>query len=191
MPSKPMEELTCEIEGCTHPKYKVLKRHMSFYHPTSTPPLESGGSVLDQSPTPPGSKPLTFQDVDKKMADKKKQLQMGIKPPEAKSGKKGKPGAFLGIGRFFITIADWLNKTICKDPKIEMNEKIAKDLELQFNDAFGIYISPMIAFAGSMFFIFGLPILLNLFGEQIIVKLITKFKDGITDKLDGWGEDSD
>lgn len=180
-----MPELQCEIPNCTHPTYKVFSRHMSKYHPSIANP-ESPVTKKIQSPT--GDSKHEWVDVDEAMKKSKDKASKGIIPSKTKQGKK--PGKMLGIGAFFKTIAKWLNATICKDPEIIMDDATAKELEQQFNDAFGIYIEPLVAFAGSIFMIFIIPILLNLFGEEIITKLILKFKDGIFNKLNS-GDDTD
>ena len=173
-----MKEKHCDIPGCPHPIYKSQGRHDRDYHSKTLPTQEPDGST--QSP-PSGSTPeFKFQNVADVMKAKKKELEKKGKfqPP-----KKGGTHKIMGIGHFFKVVAAWLNKTICTDPKIEMDDATAAMLEQQFNEAFGIYIEPLVAFAGSMFFIFGIPVLLNLFGEKVVVKLIMKFKAGISDKL--------
>lgn len=176
-----MEEKHCDKPNCPHPVYKSQGRHDSYYHSKTIPTQEPGGSV--QSPSPPGSKSeIEFQNVEDVMKEKKKELAKKGKFTPAKATGSRK---IMGIGHFFKVLAEWLNKTICTDPKVQMSDATAAMLEQQFNEAFGIYIEPMIALAGSLFFVFGVPILLNLFGEQIVVKLIMKFKQGISDKLSG------
>lgn len=177
-----MTEKNCDIPGCPHPIYRSKGRHLRDYHSNITPTQESAGSI--QSPPPPSGStpPIQFQNVGDVMKEKKQELAKKGKfiAPKTKGSNK-----VMGIGHFFKVVAEWLNNTICTNPKVEMNDATAAMLEQQFNEAFGIYIEPIVAFAGSMFFIFAVPILLNLFGEQIVVKLIMKFKQGISDKLSG------
>jgi hypothetical protein len=113
--------------------------------------------------------------------------------PDRKTISPAKPdkkpqGQIHGLAGFFMTIADWLNATVCKDPKVKMDEKTAQSLERQFNEAFGTYIGPMAAFIVSIVIIFGWPIFANTLGKKFALGFITKFtsafkKSGIGDNV--------
>ena len=185
MPNKPRDMQHCDIPNCPSPDHRSLGHHMRNYHSKTPSPSEPG---ISQSPTP-GSDTIPFKDIGKSMdkAGKTFDKKAGVAVIDTSKIPKG-GGRVLGIGGFFMTLASWLNETVCKDPKVIMTEKIAADLELQFNQAFGVYVQPIVGFVMSTFFIFGVPVLLNLFGKEIISKMTKKFTEGFKKKIDGMGD---
>ena len=123
------------------------------------------------------SEPPTIPDDTFPSASFKMTTESPTKKGEPPKPPKTKHGQLLGFGSFLMTMKDFINSKWENPPYIELDEPTAKGLERQFNEAFGAYITPLLGFCFSMFIVFGLPMLIHAFGNQVI-KWWDDFKKG-------------
>lgn len=168
-------------------KAKFLGDHIRNQHPdkkgkapSSITPTASEDFSL--SPTTSDAATDDWPDVEKILTPSTKTETRTVTETKIEPDVKG-GGEIGGLAEFFMTIADWINSFWDEKPYINLTEATARRLEKQFNQAFKIYITPMIGFIITVAIIFGYPIIAHIIGRDFIYGAIKKFKDGISNRM--------